>query len=107
MTLWIDDGTDEGFLANCGNCVFAMDDPTENELTCGWNPPVPMRTPNSIGLPAGVPAWMRPLVQPDQHCHNHPMVQRWTAEMIVCANELEQDFHVLLQGLRRPEDRDK
>ena len=25
MTFWIDDGTEDGFLANCGNCPFAIE----------------------------------------------------------------------------------
>lgn len=94
MTLWIDDGSDEGFLANCGNCVFAVEDPTENALTCGWDPPMAMRTPGSPTNPAGVPAWQQPLVQPDMHCHHHPNVQQ--------ARDFGRGWQ---KGLRRPEDR--
>ena len=92
MTLWIDDGTDDGFLAECGNCTFAVEDPTEGFLTCGWDPP-------QLSLVAyqGVEVirvWSQPVVDADQHCHHHPNVQQ--------AKDFRRGWQ---KGLRRPEDR--
>ena len=91
MTLWIDDGTPDGFLANCGNCVFAVDDPTEGFLTCGWDPP---QLSLAIAQPQMVRVWGQPAVEPDQHCHHHPNVQQ--------AKDFGRGWQ---KGLRRPEDR--
>lgn len=76
MTIWIDDGSDEGFYANCENCPFAVEEHGEADYVCGFAPPVAMRTPDSIGMPAGIPAWSQPLVRRNMHCHNHPALQR-------------------------------
>ena len=98
MTIWIDDGTDDGFLANCGNCVFAVEDPTEGFLTCGWDPPVAtgeMTLEATASWPAmTVTVWRQPQVHPDQHCHHHPSVQQ--------AKDFGRGWP---KGLRRPEDR--
>lgn len=32
MTIWIDDGSENGLLVNCGNCTFAVEDPTEKPV---------------------------------------------------------------------------
>ena len=98
MTLWIDDGTDEGFLANCANCVFAVEDPSENRLICGWDPPVATRR-MTLSATASWPemtvtAWEQARVQPEQHCHHHPEVQQ--------ARDFGRGWQ---KGLRRPEDR--
>ena len=92
MTLWIDDGTDDGFRANCGNCTFAVEDPAEDNLTCGWDPPVATRT--ALPGEVTVTVWRQPLVQPDMHCHHHPNVQQ--------AKDFGRGWQ---KGLRRPEDR--
>ena len=94
MTLWIDDGSDQGTLVNYGNCVFAVEDPTGDYLTCGWDPPVIIRTPATVAQPMGAPAWQQPLVRPDMHCHHHPEVQK--------AKDFGRGWH---KGLRRAEDR--
>ena len=117
MTLWIDDGSDEGVLANCANCVFAVEDPTRNMLSCGWNPPVAtgeMTLEATASFPAlTVAVWRQPQVDPDQHCHNHPMVRWWlvdaeavTRQLVSDAEDpLAEDANLYRDSIRRPEDR--
>ena len=93
MTLWIDDGTDDGFLANCENCVFAVQDFPEGFLACGWDPPQ-LSLAAYQGMGEVVRVWAQPLVEPDMHCHHHPNVEQ--------ARDFGRGWQ---KGLRRPEDR--
>ena len=80
MTLWIDDGTEDGFLANCGNCPFAIEAAADwADYNCAFDPPVFAKAPPTIEHSPGEPVWMQPLVMAEMHCHNYPMVQ-WTVD---------------------------
>ena len=94
MTLWIDDGSDDGLLANCGSCVFAVEEATQGLLVCAWDPPIAVPMATTVENPMHEFGWAQPLVEPDGHCHHHPEVQK------------VKDFGRGWQrGLRRPEDR--
>ena len=44
MTLWIDDGTEDGFLANCRNCPFAIEAAADwADYNCAYDPPAGVR----------------------------------------------------------------
>lgn len=91
MTLWIDDGSEDGLLVNCGNCVWAVEEPTEDQLRCGWNPPAVVVTGIVVGF-------SQPTVAPEQHCHHHPAIQR------VFQDRIGPDWQ---EHIKRPEDVEK
>ena len=112
MTLWIDDGTEDGFLANCGNCPFAIEAARTGPTTTARSTRrcSPRRRPR-LSIPAGEPVWMQPLVMAEMHCHNHPMVQ-WTVDFgrgwqkgIRRPGDAAGDPAERYRGLLRPEDR--
>ena len=85
MTLWVEDGTTEGFLANCANCPYALDmrfegldtaaDILESDLVCTWDPPAPVEwAQGRLNTGTNGVSWIPPAVADDYHCHNHPVV---------------------------------
>ena len=112
MTLWIDDGTEDGFLANCRNCPFAIETAADwADYNCAYDPPVFAKAPPTVEHTAGEPVWMQPLLMAEMHCHNHPMVQ-WTVDFgrgwqkgIRRPGDAAGDPAEWYRGLLRPEDR--
>ena len=85
MTLWVDDGTEDGFLASCANCPYALDlaervghETPVGDLVCTYEPPQPVVYAAGMlrTYPDGGVSWLVPAVESDWHCHNHPIV-RW------------------------------
>ena len=82
MTLLVDDGTENGYLANCGNCPYTLNVSAfrpsvmlDSDWVCTWDPPQPVVwTGGRLDTGHNGVSWLQPAVEPEEHCHNHPVV---------------------------------